>query len=206
MKTEFFTSRGEPARGLSFNAKGKAITNGTCDRCGGAGGMTNGAWMMFDPGGTPGNCFKCLGSGTVVMRAFNKKELAALERSRERAAERREEKRIAALEIRLAAEREKNGGLTNSELDDKIMAERKEEKTKISDALEEIWWSLRDGRMGFCDSISKDMENGEIPRGRGWDLVCEILAKKEGRKNSKAFKTEFERIEKILIEAKELCE
>ena len=204
MKKEYFTSKGEPGRGLAFNGKGKALTNGTCDRCGGQGGATSGSWMAYDPGGMAGNCFKCLGKGVVTMRAYTKKEYDALARNRERAAEKRAAKWEAAKEARFEAQRERNGGLTDAELDDKIMAEREAKKKLLIKLLSPLGEAIEDGKGGFCDSIGRDLQRGNTPAGRGAFLVCEILAKKEGRKNSKAFEAEFDRIEKVLEKAKEL--
>ena len=80
-KVEYFTSSGEPARKLDVNSKGKAITNGSCTRCGGSG--EHSFCPMY---GT--TCFKCWGSGAVVVRAYTEKEYKALVKNREKADER----------------------------------------------------------------------------------------------------------------------
>ncbi len=195
--TEYFTSAGEPATALAKNSKGKFITNGTCTRCGGSGKFS---WcaMYGDI------CFGCKGTGKQVVRAYTKKEYDALVRNRERARERREARLAEETERRQAAEREKNGGLTNWELEEQKIKFREGQKERIREVLYEISCDMQDGNGRFRDSIARSMAGGDVPRGRGWDLVCEILAKECGRKTSTAYKAEYARIEKILKQAAEI--
>ena len=60
---------------------------------------------------------------------------------------------------------------------------------------------IADGKGGFCDSIANTLRSGETPYGKGWNLTCDIIAKKAGRRGSKAYDAEYERIETILDKA-----
>ena len=58
---------------------------------------------------------------------------------------------------------------------------------------------LNEGKGGFCQSIANDMmELGKVPSGRAFDIVIDILAKKKGRRGSKAYDKENDRIFGIL--------
>ena len=62
----------------------------------------------------------------------------------------------------------------------------------------ELSSDIRDDKGGFRDSVAASMGNGDVPFGRGWDLVCEILAKQEGRKGSAAYDKAYDNIERQL--------
>ena len=47
--------------------------------------------------------------------------------------------------------------------------------------------AIEDGRGGFCDDMAEKFRTGNLPTGRAMVIAIEILAKKAGRKNSKAF-------------------
>lgn len=58
---------------------------------------------------------------------------------------------------------------------------------------------LNDGKGGFCQSVANDMiELGKVPMGKCLDIVLDILSKKEGRRGSKAYDKENDRIFGIL--------
>lgn len=204
MKYRF--SYGAEPEGKVALLRGKTHANDKCDRCGGAGGADDPRWLRYDPGGVPGNCFKCLGKGRLPRRVYNEKEYAALERARAK----RAEKLDAAREARLDAERDRNGGLTNAEAWEKRAAEGVEAEEKkrapliklLTPLADDLW----DGRHGFCDSMAGDLRKGHPPRGRGVELVCEIIAKHHGRRGSKAYEAEFDRIEAVLEKAKKIDE
>lgn len=59
---------------------------------------------------------------------------------------------------------------------------------------------LSDGRGGFCDSVAEGLRNGELPSGKGYWITLDILAKKAGRRNSKAYVAREKEVEKILRE------
>jgi hypothetical protein len=198
-KVEYFTSYGEPARKLALNSKGKAITNGSCTRCGGSG--EHSFCPMY---GT--TCFKCWGSGTVVVRAYTEKEYKALVKNREKAKAKREVAREALLD----KERKRNNGKTNWEVVEeenlKIWKAEKAKKKKVSKLLTPLALDLEDGCGGFCDSMARDLKDGNLPRGRGWYLVCDIIAKSYGRRNSKAYDAAFSKTEETLEKANEMEE
>jgi hypothetical protein len=190
MKEKHFTSTGEAARGLAFNSKGKAITSGTCSRCGGTGKFS---WCAAY-GDT---CFGCGGTGKETVRAYTEKEYKALVKRREKAAAKREKENAARAE-RCADENAKRDAENAAEAEaGRIL------KEPIVELLKPLADEIEDGKGRFCDSIARSMRSGELPRGRGWDLVCEILAKYEGRSNSKAYAAEYARVEAVLDRARE---
>ena len=111
-------------------------------------------------------------------------------------------------EANLQAQRDRNGGLTDYELqvqeDQNRQAAEELARQPIIEILAPLAEMIKDGKGGFCDSIGSDLERGFIPVGRGWDLVCSILAKKEGRSGSKKFNVEYDRIQNILKAAEKL--
>lgn len=124
----------------------------------------------------------------------------AIRRERER--EKRAEKRMAkmreqqaAYEAELDAQRTRNGGMTDDEVAEAARKAALEEKIALLLPLAD---ALRDDKGGFRDSVADDLERGRLPYGRGCDLVIEILSKKAGRKNSKAYAEEAVRIKAIL--------
>ena len=175
---------------------------GTCDVCGRA------IMINFVMESADGNRFVC---GSECVRSHGNAELISEvdkmvrdrrnKMAREKRKAKREANRIARNEAILAeeaVEREKNGGLTDHELAEKT---RLAHFTSVAAILTPVAELIEDGKRGFCDSIASDMKRGTIPYGRGFDLVCEITAKKKGRKNSNAYKAEFARIEEILTAA-----
>lgn len=129
----------------------------------------------------------------------------ALKRQADR--EKKAAARQAAYERELEKQREKNGGLTDHEVwQQEQEAKRREEQRKRDrrvNILQGLAARMRDGRGGFRDSVAATLAEGGLPFGRGWDLTCEILAKQEGRRGSKAYDAEYEKIEATL-EAAEL--
>ncbi len=125
-------------------------------------------------------------------------------RRREAAHAKREEQRMADLQ----AQRDRNNGLTDWELEVRVAEEKKQaELQRRSPAisyLEPLADRLEDGKGGFCDSVASGLRNGEIAGGYGRNLICEIIAKKKGRKNSKAYKAEFAVIDAQLKQAEVL--
>ena len=105
----------------------------------------------------------------------------------------------------LQAQRDRNNGLTDSEVWEQERAtELKEQEKKMQPVLDitcELASQIRDGKQGFCDSIAEELDRGIIPYGRGLDLTCEILAKKFGRKSSTAYCERYDHIEALLEEA-----
>jgi hypothetical protein len=57
---------------------------------------------------------------------------------------------------------------------------------------------LKDGRGGFCDSVAFDLIGGQRLRGRAAEIAADILAKQCGRRNSKAYAEELDRVWPLL--------
>ena len=131
------------------------------------------------------------------------KQAKVLDRERQRKL--REEKREAARVARLDAQRERNGGLTDSEVYHKrLAAEREAERARIQPIIEmlsPVADLIADGKGGFCDSIAATLRSGQTPYGKGHHLTCDIIAKQVGRRGSKDYDAEYERIETILEQA-----
>ena len=79
-------------------------------------------------------------------------------------------------------------------------ADRAEEvaRAACAERLAEIANLLADGQGGFRDRVAQDMREGEAPYGRGVGIVCDIIAKQQGRRSSKAYDAEYDRVYAIL--------
>jgi hypothetical protein len=123
-------------------------------------------------------------------------------------AEKRRQKRQEAYERELDAQRQRNGGLTDHEVREKEREEKRLKNQRLLDRriviLQGLAARMRDGRGGFRDSIAQTFAEGGLPYGGGWDITLDILAKQEGRRNSKAYDKEFNRCEEIMFKAKEI--
>lgn len=178
--------------------------HGTCDHCGMP--LTH-FFMIQNADGkrysVGSSCIHKAGDGKLVTAA------KAAERQRQRkvrqakAAEKRKAQRIEA-ERKLEEERRCNGGATLWEVaeaermnaeHDELLARKAENPDLALFAA-----TLRDGKGGFCDSIARDMDRGYWPEGNAKHITMEILAKLAGRKNSKAYSAEYERLERIFPE------
>lgn len=115
--------------------------------------------------------------------------------------ERRHAKREADRLERLEAERQANGGLTNYEVEEKRIKEAKAKRDRaMAPIIIELGFvadQLDDCQGGFRTSIANRLLKGEIPTGRGFDIMIEILAKLEGRKGSKSYEAEKARLEEF---------
>lgn len=153
---------------------------------------------------------KLYGVGTdCIMKTDDGKLVDAVKLEKNRIArEKRAAKREAARLARLQEQRDRNGGMTDWELSEHrnalARAAEQERLKPVIAALEPYAAALEDGKGGFCDSIARDLRNGNVPRGRGFDIMLEILAKRAGRGGSHAYKarlseleTEFLNIEKM---------
>jgi hypothetical protein len=101
-------------------------------------------------------------------------------------------KKIEEIEARVAAERKRNGGMTDAEL---AYQKRDEEFCRRQVVLAPLADRLEDGRGGFCDSVAASLRNGDLPKGRGLDIMLDILAKQAGRRGSKAYEEEMTKLE-----------
>jgi hypothetical protein len=131
----------------------------------------------------------------------NKTKALKRQADREARAKARQEK----YERELQEQRDRNGGLTDDELwQQKQEAKRQAEADKARERamiLGELASRMRDGKKGFRDSIALTMDEGGLPYGRGLEITCDILAKQEGRRGSKAYDAEYNRVEKVLAKA-----
>ena len=147
-----------------------------------------------------GRCFsvgcECV-SKTSDRGLVDKVKSLKREADRAKRAEKKEVERKAYLDSQKTA----NGGFLDWEWDDahrenaKINKER--ELAEKAPFLIEIANRLNDGKGGFCDDISSQMKKGILPRGRGLDITADILAKQCGRRNSKAYNAELDRVWEI---------
>lgn len=137
--------------------------------------------------GVGSECINKVGDGKLISAAKAEKNRIA----REKSAAKREANRIA----RLDAQREKNGGLTDYELSEKLREEARaaeDQRLKpIIEALSPYANQLEDGNGGFRDSVARDLRNGHIPSGRGFFIMLDILAKQAGRSSSRAYQNRY---------------
>lgn len=142
-------------------------------------------------------CVKKTGD-TILTNEMNEARKA---RERAKRAAKREENRIkryaARSAARYAAELE-NWGLHPEDMRVIVLEAAKERRAANLAVLAD---SLEDGRGGFCDSVADGLRKGDLPSGRGMTIMLEILGKKKGRKNSKAYKAEVARLEAIIESA-----
>lgn len=127
---------------------------------------------------------------------------------REAAQEKRAAKREAERQARLQEQRARNGGLTDYELAEELyearMAAKRDRLVKRAVLLAPLAEGLEDGKGGFRDSVADGLRKGELPKGRGLDIMVDILAKNAGRRNSKAYEAEVTRIDDIICRAQEI--
>lgn len=130
----------------------------------------------------------------------------ALKRQADR--EKRAAQRQAAYEKELQSQRDRNGGKTDYELRQEREEEKKRQREELArrraEILGEFASYLRDGRGGFRDSVAYSLDHGDLPTGRGWDIACDIIAKQEGRRGSKAYDKEYDRVEAAFEKAQNL--
>lgn len=187
----YFTNSGLLVSSASL-VDGKLYASVDCDRCSGLGVFNDPRYMRYTAGGKAGGCFKCVGSGKQSVRVYSEKQYKSISRAKAKRAE------------KIAAQNEfaRLARVVEYEAEEKTREERAEkirkERAPLVAKLAPLAVSLSDGKGGFCDSIAEDMEKGYFPKGRGLTIVCEILAKKEGRKNSRKYDIEYDRIAKIL--------
>lgn len=93
-----------------------------------------------------------------------------------------------------AIQRKNNNGYT----DEEIIGLKLRRKIKI---LAPLAQRLADGKGGFRDSIAEDLKRGELPRGRGMDIMMDILAKRGGRQQSKGYIAEWDQVNEIIHES-----
>jgi hypothetical protein len=82
-------------------------------------------------------------------------------------------------------------------------ADRAKEVARAARAehLAELADLLADGQRGFRDHVAGDMREGHAPYGRGIDIVCDIIAKQRGRRDSKGYNAEYDRVYAVIKRA-----
>lgn len=132
----------------------------------------------------------------------------AAERERQRElrkvrAEAKREKQHREAMARHTAECEANGGVSDFERDQatKMNAEHDAAKAFAASNPEMmgIANALEDGSNGFRDSVARSIRAGESLSDRAASIVCDIMAKFEGRRNSKAYNAEYDRVECLIV-------
>lgn len=88
-------------------------------------------------------------------------------------------------------------GLRESEFAKELAleAEQKFERAKV---LSEIGNVLITLPWDFPFNMGNDLIKGNLPKGRGRHLVCDMMGKVQGRRNSKKYKAEYQRVEELL--------
>lgn len=110
-------------------------------------------------------------------------------------------------EAKLEAERKANGGLTNEEVKRQEFRARHMEQLKAQQELDAereregliagvkylpyVDRLRRHTNSGFALSVADELRNGRLPKGRGMDIMLDILAKDAGRRGSKAYHEEL---------------
>lgn len=194
----------------SINTSVPPVAGGVCDHCG------TGIRYVYKIKSADGkvsgvgcDCINKTDDAKLVTVAHAEKLKIQREKRREKAAERRETLRLE----RLQKQRDKNGGLTDYELHQKIAEERTAKWNKfVEKMLPEIKQYidiLEDGRGGFRDSIASSLSKCDLPRGNGYFIMLEILAKSlsgSKRVGTKAFEAKYEEVKKHLDEVGEKIE
>ncbi len=112
-------------------------------------------------------------------------------------------------DAQLYRERQIYAGVTKGEAEymwEQIFKDREEQQRldalqPVLDILIPMADCLQDGQRGFCDSIADTLRKAELPRGRGLDIMLEILAKQYGRRNSKAYKAAYNHLAADVMQA-----
>lgn len=117
---------------------------------------------------------------TQAREAVNKRnrEIAQAKRDAKREAER------VAREAELDRQKEVNGGLTDWELQRELDDDRRMDLRLERAAILVDFTDVLTNMGGWADDVCDSMLNGSIPSNNALRIVCEIMAKTHGRKNS----------------------
>jgi hypothetical protein len=140
-----------------------------------------------------GKCFKCNGSGYYLVKTDPAK-LDKAKESRQAKKDAEREAREAAIQAKLDDQRERNGGLTDAEMEAKQKEDAKAEALKalepMQDDIDLVIQTLNTASRytgDFCFDVSVKYQFQQSISARAREIVAEILAKKHGKKNSKAY-------------------
>ena len=181
---------------------------GVCDHCGN---IISNHYIVEDAKGkrfaVGSECIqKVNGINTQVVTEAHKAKLKA---DRAKKQERKE--------MKLEAERKANGGLTDAEVRQQEYRERYEAQVKAQqerDAEREREGLIagvkylpyadrlmRHANSGFAFGVAEGLRHGKLPKGRGMDIMLDILAKDAGRKGSKSYADEHSTLCEVFKEA-----
>lgn len=125
------------------------------------------------------------------------KQKAKAAREAKRKAE--QQARQAACDAELQAQRDANGGLTDSELaQKKAYAEHQDKVARIAALVAPVVSALVAAGGDFCFSTAREYREGRAPQGRAKTIVAEIVAKQAGRKGSSAYNATLAAAEKLV--------
>lgn len=171
------------------------VSVGTCAMCGV--GLTNNYIIRSADGKKHAVGCDCVLKINNTRLTTDIKELQRKARREKKEAER--QAKAAAYEAELQAQKDRNGGLTDYEL--AVKQRQEAERARLAPQialLSQLADELEDGKYGFCDSVAKDLRNARVPTGRGLTIMLDILAKKAGRVNSKAYAERLEAVTAII--------
>jgi len=183
------------AYNLQMQAKPKFCHFG-CDHCGTA---IEHHYILRDAKGDK----YCVGSSCIskVGNVLNLSDAEAAERQRQRelrrarAQAKREQERLAReakLQARLAAERERNGGLTDAEVaQQRAEEERQQQRIANQNRYGFFIDGLGEAYGSFAKDVAQGLRDGRQPSGRGVTIMLEIIAKTAGRRGSKAYEAAY---------------
>lgn len=183
------------AYNLQMQAKPKFCHFG-CDHCGTA---IEHHYVLRDAKGDK----YCVGSSCIakVGNVLNLSDAEAAERkrqrelSRARAEAKREQERLAReakLQAKLAAERERNGGLTDAEIaQQRAEEERRQQRMLNEEKYDYFIRGLSEAYGYFAKDVASGLRDGRQPSGRGVTIMLEIIAKGAGRRGSKAYEAAY---------------
>lgn len=142
----------------------------------------------------------CVGSTCIdkVGQVLNLSDAEAAERNRQkelrqaRAEAKREAQRIARV-VELNAQRERNGGLTDWELEKQELEEQlKLEKEANANRYDYFITHLLNDGGDFAKDLARSLKESGNIYGRGVTIMLDIIAKSAGRKGSKAYNAKRE--------------
>lgn len=134
-------------------------------------------------------------------------EAQALEKARQRQlraakAEQKRRERIAAYEVELQAQRDRNGGMTDDEIEKRNrLAEREANRAKYTELNGWILDALHGGGSFIADMAEK-LSSSPIDSlsDRQLSIICDIYGKSHGRRNSKAYTAAVDEFEARVME------
>ena len=165
----------------------------TCGKCLGAKVVNFGNVTFVGKDGTSArHCFACKGTGTVTFKTSPEaRAKARLKREEKKRAEWEARQQI--VEAELQKERDRNGGKTDAQLfDEKLEAAKNAFVEKAQPIIDRL--ARMPENFYFAHNIREDLEKARMPNGRGLDILLDILAKQNGRRNSKKYWEEHDEL------------